>query len=110
MTGHRPWREVRKVRDSGDPELLAFRDAIDVALAIGEIRRRRGVTQIELADALGVRQPNVSRIERQEDLFVSTLRQYVEALGGELELSAVFGGQRITLTTPGRPKQAQSPS
>jgi predicted transcriptional regulator len=61
------------------------------------------VTQVELADVLGVRQPNVSRIERQEDLFVSTLRQYVEALGGRLELTAVFGRQRITITTPGAP-------
>lgn len=103
MTGHRPWRQVRKARDPNDPELVAFREAIDAALAIGELRQRRGVTQTELADALGVRQPNVSRIERQEDLFVSTLRQYVEALGGELELTAVFGHQRITLTTPGRP-------
>ncbi|MGH2967187.1 MAG: XRE family transcriptional regulator [Solirubrobacterales bacterium] len=99
MTGHRPWRDIRKNRDPNDPELAAFRDAIDEALKIGELRQQRGVTQTDLATALGVRQPNVSRIERQEDLFVSTLRDYVEALGGELELSAVFGKERIPLTT-----------
>ena len=99
MTGHRPWREIRQARDPNDPELAALRDAIEVALAIGELRQRRGLTQADLAAALGVRQPNISRIERQEDLFVSTLREYIEALGGELELSAVFGQQRILLTT-----------
>ena len=98
MTGHRPWRDIRKTRDPNDPEHAAFRAAINEALAIGELRQRRGVTQADLAAALGVRQPNVSRIERQEDLFVSTLRDYVAALGGELELSAVFGQQRIPLT------------
>jgi hypothetical protein len=47
------------------------------------------------------RQSNVSRLERQDDLYLSTLQGYVEALGGQLEVSAVFPEERIALR-PGR--------
>ena len=50
----------------------------------------RHITQEELAAALGVRQPSVSRLEHGDDAKLSTLRAYVEALGGRLELAAVF--------------------
>jgi hypothetical protein len=45
---------------------------------------------VQLAAALGVSQAQVSRIENQTDLYLSTLRSYVEAMGGELQLRAVF--------------------
>ena len=47
-------------------------------------------TQEELAASLGVGQDTVSRIERRSDILLSTLRRYVEAMGGELELAARF--------------------
>ena len=47
-------------------------------------------TQEELAASLGVGQDTVSRIERRSDILLSTLRRYVEAMGGELELVARF--------------------
>jgi DNA-binding XRE family transcriptional regulator len=64
--------------------------AIDDALALAELRRDRDLTQSDVAKVLGVTQVNVSRIERANDLYVSTLSDYVTALGGELELRAVF--------------------
>jgi hypothetical protein len=48
------------------------------------------MTQVALAKKLQMVQPSVSRLERQADLYVSTLRRYVEALGGRLEISAIF--------------------
>lgn len=56
------------------------------------MREVLAVTQEELAARLGKRQPTVSRIERQGDARVSTVRAYIEALGGELELRARFPG------------------
>jgi predicted transcriptional regulator len=56
-----------------------------------------GVTQEELAHALDVSQSNISRVERSEDLYLSTLRGYVEALGGRLEINAVFPDRTIPL-------------
>ena len=51
-----------------------------------ELRALSGKAQTEIARTLGIKQPSVSKIERQTDLYLSTLRSYVEAIGGELEL------------------------
>jgi transcriptional regulator with XRE-family HTH domain len=77
------------------------------ALALGRLREACGTTQVELAGALGVTQANVSRIEHQDDLYLSTLREYVEALGGRLQVAAIFDDQTILLTTPGRQTEPQ---
>ena len=52
-----------------------------------ELRQIAGKAQAEIASALNIRQPSVSQIERQTDMYVSTLRNFVEAMGGELELT-----------------------
>jgi predicted transcriptional regulator len=68
-------------------------------LVLQELREHRKVTQHELAEALGVAQSNISRIEHQDDPQVSTVRRFVEALGGELVLQARIGGETIDLLT-----------
>jgi transcriptional regulator with XRE-family HTH domain len=60
-----------------------------------EIRRAAGRTQVELATALNTSQGQISRIERQSDLLVSTLRAYLTALGVEASLVVSVGGKRI---------------
>lgn len=55
-----------------------------------ELREHRNVSQVALATKLGIRQPTVSKIERREDVALSTLRRYVEALGGTLQITARF--------------------
>lgn len=61
---------------------------------LAQVRRARALTQEEVAEALGVQQPAVSKIERQfegeADLYLSTLRRFIEAMGGELQLVARF--------------------
>lgn len=77
------------------------------ALALAEARRRRGLSQEALAHSLGVSQARVSSIERGTDLQVSTLQSYIEALGGRLEVRAVFPGETISLTAqPGIQSEA----
>ena len=66
--------------------------------ALGELRRVRQLTQVELSRTMQRPQSTVSRIEREGDMLLSTLAAYVEALGGHLEISAVIDGQRIALT------------
>ena len=62
-----------------------------------ELRRARQLSQEELADRLGASQPDVSKIESRADMYVSTIRRYVEAMGGELDIVARFpdGSVRI---------------
>ena len=67
-------------------------------LTLRELREGLDVTQAELADAAEMTQSEMSRLEARADHRISTLRRYVEALGGEIEITAVIGGRRIKLT------------
>jgi hypothetical protein len=55
-----------------------------------ELRQIAGKAQEEVATALNIKQPSVSKIEKQADMYLSTLRSYVEAIGGRLELTVKF--------------------
>lgn len=94
IAGGRTTRKFSAIRREVTPErrerIDNIKDAMAEAQRLYELRAARGVTQVELAGRLGVRQASVSQLEHRDDLFVSTLRQYVEALGGHLEVSAVF--------------------
>ena len=87
-----------------DPEraqrVAAMEAAIEHALLLGEIRERRSLSQSDLAEVLGTSQARVSQLESQSDLYLSTLKRYIEALGGELEVAAVFDGERIDIGVP----------
>jgi len=66
-------------------------------------------TQEELATSLGVGQDTISRIERRSDMLLSTLRRYVEAMGGKLELVAEFPDRpRMVIDQLGRTREKSS--
>jgi predicted transcriptional regulator/DNA-binding XRE family transcriptional regulator len=65
-----------------------------LGLALQSLRHEQGLTQTELASRLGVGQAALSRAEQRGDLLVSTLTAYVEAVGGRLDVRAVFTGGR----------------
>jgi transcriptional regulator with XRE-family HTH domain len=69
------------------------RSLIPETLSLRELRRALRVTQSELAGRLGKGQEVVSRIEQRRDMLLSTLRDYVASLGGELELVCRFGSR-----------------
>jgi hypothetical protein len=54
--------------------------------SLGELRRAAGKAQAEIASTLKIKQPSVSKIEKQADMYLSTLKSYVEAIGGQLDL------------------------
>ena len=59
-------------------------------LGLGKLRQAMQQTQLAVAQQLNIPQGSVSRLEKQSDFLLSTLREYVAALGGRLELRAVF--------------------
>jgi transcriptional regulator with XRE-family HTH domain len=59
-------------------------------LLISEMRKLRGKSQREVARELGIKQPSLSKLEKQSDMQISTLQKIVAALGGELEVVAKF--------------------
>ncbi len=97
----------RKVRASPERarRVAEHKRAILDALALAEARERRNITQKELAEILGVTQANISRIEREDDVYLSTLRKYIEALGGHLEITAVFPERTLTLSPANKSRQ-----
>jgi hypothetical protein len=79
-------------------------------MALDELRAARALTQEHLSTLLGVQQSAISKLERRADMYVSTLRHFIEAMGGQLEIRAVFpeGDVRITqFQTLAAPKAAQ---
>jgi transcriptional regulator with XRE-family HTH domain len=64
-------------------------------LDLAAIRRATGLTQVQLAANLGVRQAQISKIERQADMLMSTLASYLVALGANAELVVDVGEQTV---------------
>jgi transcriptional regulator with XRE-family HTH domain len=81
-----------KIQEIGDK---ARQDALEMSLR--ELREMLGKTQTEVAEATSLAQSELSRIERRDDHLLSTLRRIIEGMGGQLEVTAVFGEKRYPL-------------
>jgi len=77
----------------------AYKAELLTSVTLAELRKARELTQVALANALDTTQSGVSRIEHQTDLYLSTLRSYIEAMGGSLEVSAVFPDGKVLIST-----------
>lgn len=85
---------------------VARRQATDERVAVAlkdmplhRLREARRLTQKQIAEAMRIDQSRVSKIERRADVYVSTLRNFVSALGGELELVASFPDGRVKISS-----------
>lgn len=105
MSGRKSYGTFRdKIRSNPEraERIREISAAYDVLLKLHEIRESRGITQADLASSMGVSQPNISKIERGvADPLLSTIEGYVEALGGRIEVRAVFPDQSFDLAVPG---------
>jgi predicted transcriptional regulator len=75
----------------------------EVAKAIAEmplndLRNARGLSQKMLADALHIQQPAVAKLEKRADMYISTLRSHIKAMGGELEVIARFPDGEVKIS------------
>lgn len=66
-------------------------------IALQELRQSLSMTQEELAQALDMKQASISKLENQQDMYISTLSRFVTALGGQLKLVASFKDKEIVL-------------
>lgn len=87
----------KRLRDDLPAEVrakaAALTDAMERDLSLAELRRARLMTQDQLAADLHINQASVAKLERRTDMYLSTLRRFVEAMGGELEIVARFPDQ-----------------
>jgi DNA-binding transcriptional regulator YiaG len=93
------WKNMR--REKFTPEQLKEQDEqVEreiLEMSLREVREFAGLTQSQLAERMGMSQGQLSQTEAREDHRLSTLRHAIEAMGGEFEVSAVFGNKRIVL-------------
>jgi DNA-binding XRE family transcriptional regulator len=95
----RKFRELVKAMPAARQQKVASRVRESLAsMPLDEVRKARQMTQAKLAEALGVNQGEVSKIEHRTDIYLSTLADYVEALGGKLEIRAVFPDREMRIT------------
>jgi ribosome-binding protein aMBF1 (putative translation factor) len=84
------------------PEAIARSDAryreMITEMPLHELRRARGISQETLAKALHIKQPNVAKLEKRTDTYISTLRASIEAMGGTLDIVARFPDGSVKIT------------
>lgn len=93
------WEDVKRRKLSPQKvheiETRARRDALEMSLK--ELRKMLGKTQAQVSTEAAMAQGELSKMENREDHRLSTLRRYIKALGGDLEVVAVFDDKRIRL-------------
>jgi transcriptional regulator with XRE-family HTH domain len=98
-------------RPDNDPPAPPLQES-RTAMPLDALRDARQLTQVQMAQLLKVSQGAVSKVERRTDMFVSTLRNYVRAIGGDLEIRAVFPEGDVLIdqfSQARRPLQTGSP-
>lgn len=94
MTGRHSFDRLRdSLPAAARAKAGSLTDAMDRDLSLAELRRARLMTQDQLAADLHINQASVAKLERRTDMYLSTLRRFVEAMGGELEIVARFPDQ-----------------
>lgn len=90
-----------KLREQLSPEAHAEADALALKLReemdLAEVRRALKLSQEELAQTLHVGQAAIAKLEKRTDMYVSSLRRFIQAMGGELEIVARFPSHDVRI-------------
>jgi transcriptional regulator with XRE-family HTH domain len=94
-------KKFRDLRQAMSPEAQTEAHekavAMKAELPLAELRQARHFSQEQLAAELEVKQPAVAKIEKKADMYISTLRRFIEAMGGQLEIRAHFPEGDVTI-------------
>lgn len=92
------WEDVRgKFSPEREARIRRKVEATLKAMKLDQLREARSLTQTRMAEALGVNQGAVSKLERRADMYVSTLRSYLKAMGAQLQIKAVFPDGEVVI-------------
>jgi len=85
------WVDIKsRVKPEARVRIEAEARRLSEELHLSQLRKARGLTQEAMADLLGVTQAEVSKMERRSELYIGTLKKFIEAMNGELVLAARF--------------------
>jgi DNA-binding XRE family transcriptional regulator len=98
MAGHKNFNELRsRMSPERRERNRAATEEMLAELPLAELRQALQMTQETLAELLETSQPEISKIEHRTDVYVSTLRRYIEAMGGELQIIARFPEGKVSI-------------
>jgi DNA-binding transcriptional regulator YiaG len=103
----RTWSDIKAGLHPDTRESIeAGARALSSELHLSQLRKARGLTQEAMADLLGINQAEVSKMERRTELYVGTLRRFIEAMGGDLVMAARFDdGVEVPITLAAADRQ-----
>jgi DNA-binding XRE family transcriptional regulator len=85
------WTEIRRtLSPEQEEETRRYVKSVVEAVTLNQLREARSLTQANLASILGVNQGSVSKMEKRTDMYLSTLRSFIQAMGGQLQIKAIF--------------------
>jgi transcriptional regulator with XRE-family HTH domain len=102
MTTMKDWEKKVLAAPGAAERVEHIEEELRLAAGLTALRERAGLSQRELAERIGVRQPRIAAIERSRNVTFDVLERYVSALGGQLELSVVQSGRKIALLSSRR--------
>lgn len=100
MKTYGKWSDLKaRISPEARAEIELRKQQLIAEMPLDHLRAARQLTQTNLAQVLGVNQSAVSKLEKRTDMYLSTLRSYIEAMGGQLEIQAIFpeGSVRIDM-------------
>jgi len=99
MSGRQSFRELTKgVSPARRRRIDGLKRELLAEMPLHELRQARALTQRDLAEMLQVNQPAVSKLEQRADVYISSLRSYIEAVGGKLKIVAEFPEGKVAIT------------
>lgn len=99
MSGHHKFTQLTQGFSGQRQADISSRTAqLREEMALAELRQALQITQAALAEKLQIQQPAISRMEQRTDMYVSHLRQVIEAMGGQLEIVARFADTEVKIT------------
>lgn len=99
MSGHQPFSNLTAgFSPQRKAKISAQTKELEAEMALDELRKAFSLTQDQLASKLNVKQPAISRLEQRSDMYISHLREVIEAMGGKLEIIASFDDRQVKIT------------
>jgi predicted transcriptional regulator len=91
MSGRHSFNKLKKSMSAQSQERIQKKiKQLQQDMALAEVRKAMSLTQVDLAEMLHIKQAAVARLENRTDMYISSLRKYITALGGELDIVARF--------------------
>lgn len=98
MAGRRSFADLRaRMTPEAQAKVEIKAWQLDAEMDLAEVRRALKLSQDEIAQTLQIGQGSVAKIEKRADMYVSTLRRFIEAMGGELEITARFPDHTVKI-------------